>query len=204
INVALVGTTGVGKSTLVNVLKGSKIAETSNDAEPRTSEPARYEVEGAGICIWDTRGLDEASEGAAKSALKGFLRFFRIIPDADHELKNFLCGKQPEINLVLFCMERSKIEVEAHWKTYNKIRVDFCKKGITVGVVVTRMDDAEIHDQGSMWKSKCRSTAQRVVKKLLVPDLNLIEAVPKFTELEDEEVKDCKKRILKLILSTHG
>ncbi|KAF8843721.1 hypothetical protein BDN67DRAFT_113856 [Paxillus ammoniavirescens] len=135
INVAVVGITGAGKSTLVNVLKGSHDAEANNDVEPCTIKTTPYEVVEAEATyrIWDTRGLHEPSQEAATTPLQRFLNFFRISPDADHQLKKFLRGTDPKINLVLLCIDGSKIAVKTHWKVYTKVHV----KRIKVAVVVT-------------------------------------------------------------------
>ncbi|KAF8554582.1 hypothetical protein OG21DRAFT_1508705 [Imleria badia] len=101
LHVAVVGNTGVGKSTLVNVLKGKEIAKVDNNVIPCTARTTPYEMEvgRTKYCIWDTRGLNEGSEKAAF-----FVRWLRrtgILPDADRELKRFLRGRNPSIDLVL-------------------------------------------------------------------------------------------------------
>ncbi|KAF9223728.1 hypothetical protein BS17DRAFT_671025, partial [Gyrodon lividus] len=83
-NVALAGATGVGKSTLVNILKGSMVAKANYESGPCTTKATRYEVVEAGTtyCIHDTRGLNEASVQGAIS-FQSFLKFLRILPDAE-------------------------------------------------------------------------------------------------------------------------
>ena len=195
VHVALAGNTGVGKSTLVNVLKGKEIAEVNNNVRPCTTRTMGYEVVEGGTtyCIWDTRGLNEGSEKAALPTR--ILKRARIIPDADRELKDFLRGKDPRISLVLFCIEAKKIRVNVHWKIYNKIYADFCQKGLKVAVVVTQMGEKDF--KGSEWKGRCKLTARGVVEEF--PDARLMEAVPQFVELNDPSVEDCRDRILRLI-----
>ncbi|KIK99588.1 hypothetical protein PAXRUDRAFT_822583 [Paxillus rubicundulus Ve08.2h10] len=194
INVALVGKTGAGKSTLVNVLKGSAVAEVNNNAMPCTPHPICYEVEEAGTTyhIWDTKGLSEASEEAATTPLDRFLKFFAgiISPDADRQLKNFLRGKNPKINLILLCVDSSKIGTKAQWKIYTKVRTT---KKAKMAVVVTRMGDGE----SSEWKKICEDTAQYHCRVTL--DANFMEAVPIVTDLQDQRVQDCRDNIMKLI-----
>ncbi|KAG6374364.1 hypothetical protein JVT61DRAFT_4398 [Boletus reticuloceps] len=108
LHVAIVGNTGVGKSTLVNVLKGDEIAEVNNDVKPCTTRKKEYEVVDGNTTyhIWDTRGLNEASE---KEVLPiRILKFARILPDADRELKRFLRGREPSVDLVLLCIDAKK------------------------------------------------------------------------------------------------
>lgn len=197
VHVALVGTTGVGKSTLVNVLKGEEIAEVNNDVRPCTSHAMQYEVVEGGTkyCIWDTRGLNEASEAILTRALK----FCRLIPDADRELKKLLRGDDPRFNLVLLCVDAKKIRVHVHWKIYNLIYADFCERKLKVAVVATQMGERlGLGDfRGPGWKRTCKETARGVAEEF--PDERLMEAVPNFDELDDPNVKECKSRILALI-----
>jgi len=193
-HIALVGVTGVGKSTIVNVLTGSNRASVTNDVKPCTARPDRYGIqeEGVNYTLWDTRGLNEATEQEAMGPITRFLRLLRVVPDADHELRKFLRGKNPRINLILFCIEAEKIRVDAQWKNYDKIYVKFCKRKIKVAVVVTRMD---WNTRNTDWKGTCEGMARDVVGESL--DARLVEAVPTFEKLED--TGDCRSKILRLV-----
>ncbi|KAH0833073.1 P-loop containing nucleoside triphosphate hydrolase protein [Lanmaoa asiatica] len=195
LHVALVGMTGVGKSTLVNVLKGEEKAEVNNNVRPCTTRTIQYEVVEGGTryYIWDTRGLNEASEQAAVPTR--FLRFVGIVPNAERELKKLLRGEDPRVNLVLLCIDAKKIRVKDHWKNYNKIYADLCERKLKVAVVVTQMGERDF--RGTEWKRTCEVTAKGVVEEF--PDARLMEAVPKFEELDDPRLKECKSRILGLI-----
>jgi predicted GTPase len=179
----------------VNVLKGNEIAEVNNDVRPCTTRTMQYEVVEGGTryCIWDTRGLNEGSEKVALPIR--VLKFARILPDSERELKSFLRGKNPRVSLVLLCIDAKKIRVNVHWKIYNKIYADFCEKGLKVAVVVTQMGERDF--RGLDWKRTCELTATGVVDEF--PDAKLMEAVPSFEELDDPSVKDCRDRILRLI-----
>lgn len=199
-HIALVGITGVGKSTLVNVLQGNEVAEVNNNVRPCTTRAMKYELVEGGTryCIWDTRGLSEASEPEAIQ--KRMLKFCRIIPDAERELKNLLLGGNPRFNLVLLCVDAKKIRVPVHWKLYNLIYAEFCKRRLKVAVVVTQLGEPD--PRGSEWKRICENAAKGVVEQF--PDRTLMEAVPKFEELDEPEVTECKKRILTLITNAYS
>lgn len=178
----------------MNVLSGSNCANVSNDAGPCTAQPVRYDIEQEGVkfSLWDTRGLNEALEEEATGPITRFLRLLRVLPDADRELRKFLRGNNPKINLILFCIGAEKIQVDAQWKNYDKIRVKFCRGKIKVAVVVTQMD---WNTRNTDWRGACGSMAGDVVGEVL--DARLVEAVPMFGRLE--ETRDCKSRILRII-----
>jgi predicted GTPase len=194
INVALVGMTGVGKSTLVNILKleGSLAvdAQVNNDTDPCTLEATRYEVVEAGTTyhIWDTRGLNEASK---KGFIKRCFPSSWTTPEADRQLENLLSG-EPKIDVVLFCIRIDKIRTLEHWEMHTKIDIP---PNMKVAVVVTQMEG----DIGSsQWKETCKDTAKLTTKGVIL-DTDLMEGVPKFKNLQEQDAKDCRVNILDLI-----
>ena len=62
LNIILFGEAGVGKSSLVNLIAGSEVAQTSGDGDAciMTYRPYSFQVHGISYTIWDTRGFDEA------------------------------------------------------------------------------------------------------------------------------------------------
>ncbi|KZP20478.1 P-loop containing nucleoside triphosphate hydrolase protein [Athelia psychrophila] len=61
VNVVVCGQAGVGKSSLINMLAGRAVAETSNDVAGCTSKSYPYPITMPGdrkITLWDTVGLD--------------------------------------------------------------------------------------------------------------------------------------------------
>lgn len=128
-HVALVGMTKAGKNTLVIVLNGLILAPVTNDVKPRTARPEHCDIkEGVKYSPWDMKSLNEAQEQDTMGPISRLLKYLRGIPDVDRELRDFLRGKRPKIDFILFYIEAEKIRVPAHWKNYAKIYAKFCRK----------------------------------------------------------------------------
>ncbi|KAG1840218.1 P-loop containing nucleoside triphosphate hydrolase protein [Suillus tomentosus] len=95
-NVVLCGESGVGKSSLINLIVGRDVAETSSNALSCTITHAAYDVTISGqyFGLWDTAGLDEGSEGKVPAAV------------AARSLALFLGGlnKGDGVRLLMYCM----------------------------------------------------------------------------------------------------
>jgi uncharacterized protein (DUF697 family)/GTP-binding protein EngB required for normal cell division len=82
-NLAIFGKTGVGKSTLVNAIFGSEIAETGI-GEPVTRAEHLYLHQSGTLGVLDTRGLEVGRDNAALIAeLRDYLHGMRRKPLAD-------------------------------------------------------------------------------------------------------------------------
>ena len=60
VNILVAGKTGVGKTTLINAVFGSRVGVTGV-GEPVTKKVAQYEPPGLPLRLWDTRGLETAA-----------------------------------------------------------------------------------------------------------------------------------------------
>ena len=71
LNVLIAGSTGVGKSTLINTVFGKKVALTGQGA-PITQQITKYSLEN-GFSIYDTKGLEMKDFEATKGEIESFL-----------------------------------------------------------------------------------------------------------------------------------
>ena len=71
LNVLIAGSTGVGKSTLINTVFGKKVALTGQGA-PITQQITKYSLEN-GLSIYDTKGLEMKDFEATKGEIESFL-----------------------------------------------------------------------------------------------------------------------------------
>jgi small GTP-binding protein len=64
-NVVIFGDSGVGKSSLINMLTGGEAVKTSSSAIGCTFQSSRRDlaIDGQKFNIWDTAGLDEGTYG---------------------------------------------------------------------------------------------------------------------------------------------
>ncbi|KAF9223729.1 hypothetical protein BS17DRAFT_115294 [Gyrodon lividus] len=173
VDVVLAGQTGVGKSSLVNMIMGvgdEHGAQVSNDVRPCTEKTTPYitKLEGSSLqCqLWDTRGLDEASDDPSIMAMA--LSWFRGIPQCERELKDF-CKERTKYDrgqtmpLFIWCIHASKITVPVHWQQFRKAYVDYCGRKVKPVVVITQMAPKFETD----WREKCEEQLRQLDLKIV-------------------------------------
>lgn len=131
-NVVLYGESGVGKSSLINLIMGRDVAKTSPDALACTTTHAPYDVTIGGKCfrLWDTAGLNEGSEGTVPAAV------------AKRNLTTFLRGlnKEDGVHLLIYCVRgtRATRALQTHYKIFSAVIRDSTVPTI---IVVTCLED---------------------------------------------------------------
>ncbi|KIJ16690.1 hypothetical protein PAXINDRAFT_75063 [Paxillus involutus ATCC 200175] len=101
LNIVLFGETGVGKSSVINLIAGQHVAEVSPDVIGCTMSSAHYDflVKGRQLHIWDTIGLEEQELG-----VNGYL--------AAIEKSNELIQRLPTqggVDLLIFCVRGNRV-----------------------------------------------------------------------------------------------
>ncbi|KAG1778215.1 P-loop containing nucleoside triphosphate hydrolase protein [Suillus placidus] len=136
-NVVIVGDTGAGKSSLVNLITRMQTAPTSPDATGCTTETRVYEQDVVTqnkilkVQLFDTAGLDEGPQGAVPST------------QAETALKNLLKSlvKKKAIHLVMYCVHGTK-DAWALQRNY-KLLHSKVKARVPIALVVTALEDRE-------------------------------------------------------------
>ncbi|KAI6030460.1 P-loop containing nucleoside triphosphate hydrolase protein [Pisolithus orientalis] len=142
VNVILFGQTGVGKSSVVNLIAGRPVAEVSPDAEGCTMSSTEYRfVVGAhDFRIWDTVGLEEPAVGmnAYFEAILKALQLIRRVAAAGG------------VNLLLFCMPGRRVTKTAQ-SNYRLFYEMLCESKVPIGLDMEdwwMRNKRALHDHG--------------------------------------------------------
>lgn len=130
----LIGESGVGKSSIVNMISGTQLAKTSSnifDHHQWASKAACYVTilpdSGMKLNLWDTAGLDDEAGAASTGKLRNLGMLL-------HHLALF-----HKIDLLLFCMRAGRVK-NIFVKSYNAIYGKNCKRKVPVALIVTGLE----------------------------------------------------------------
>ena len=179
INILLAGQTGVGRSTLINMITGAtdgstQAARVSNDVRPcpieTTVHTAPLEVDGITFqcSLWDTRGLDEAVDHPSlMDSAANWLRQqgFWLFPkrESERDLRSICRKRVNDLNdgeqsqsapivVLMWCIHASKIDVPIHWQHFRKVYVEYCGRRVKPVVVITQMAPGFATE----WEERCK------------------------------------------------
>ncbi|KAG1902380.1 P-loop containing nucleoside triphosphate hydrolase protein [Suillus fuscotomentosus] len=141
-NVVIFGQAGVGKSSLVNLLAGKNVAETSSDLKPCTQKWEEYPIklDGGSYNIFDTVGLREPQLQPSQ--------YFDAIENA-HSLVLTL-KRRGGIDLLIFCVRacRFTTTLRSNYRLFNEF---LCEKKVPIVIVITYLED-EDGEMDDWWK----------------------------------------------------
>ncbi|KAG2121599.1 P-loop containing nucleoside triphosphate hydrolase protein, partial [Suillus clintonianus] len=139
--IVIFGTTGSGKSSLINLLLGSEQARASNDAIgcTATNDDYLFSVDKRKYRLWDTPGLNEGSEGLVpgKVALKNLKSFVKELM----HVKN----RAP---LFILCIQGSQ-GVKTQLRHYDSLKSII--SAAPFAIVVTGMDTCSSWPWSKWW-----------------------------------------------------
>ncbi|KAF8553106.1 hypothetical protein OG21DRAFT_1485691 [Imleria badia] len=149
-NVIVFGEAGVGKSSIINLIAGQKLAHTSNDAFGCTFQHQRYHItlDKMTCALWDTAGLDEGDQGTVPSKL------------AEDNLRELMRALEHSggIHLIIYCIRGSRL-TKALKRNYDLFYVMVCRKKVPVALVVTGLEHRK--DEMETWWTANEATLRR-------------------------------------------
>ncbi|KAF8551303.1 hypothetical protein OG21DRAFT_1499211 [Imleria badia] len=143
--VILFGETGVGKSSVINLMAGDEVALTSSNLEGCTLEAREYSFTLPGppgempFCIYDTVGLNESEIGVNT--------YFGAIEKAQELVKSL--HDAGGIDLLLFCIRGGRITATMQ-RNYRLFFEFLCEKKVPLALVVTHLEYEDVME--SWWE----------------------------------------------------
>jgi len=129
-NVIVFGETGVGKSSIINMLAGREMANVSSSSSGCTFENSSYslDIEGSEFRLFDTAGLNEGKEGTVSPT------------DAVINLYKLIRSLEDGVNLLVYCVRGPRIK-ESTVNNYKMFYSVFCKEKVPIVVVITGLEN---------------------------------------------------------------
>jgi len=131
INVILFGETGVGKSSLINLITGQEVAAISADAPRCTMDSKEYtfDIGSAKVQMWDTVGLNEPELGP--------IGYLDAVEKTIQLIKSL--NAAGGISLLLFCIRGNRVTAttQSNYRLFYEI---LGKKEVPVALVITHLE----------------------------------------------------------------
>ncbi|KAF8836418.1 hypothetical protein BDN67DRAFT_332574 [Paxillus ammoniavirescens] len=152
LNVVVFGESGVGKSSVINMIAGENVTKTSNNAVGCTFRHQCHEVilNGLKVNLWDTAGLDEGTEGTvpAMQAEENLKAFLRQVTRRDRD----------GIDLLMYCIRGTRVR-RALLRNYNIFYAAICRKKVPLALIVTGLENYE-GEMDSWWTEHAKDLAK--------------------------------------------
>ena len=138
VNVVLFGETGVGKSSVINLIARQELAKVSSDVNGCTMQSTRYNIsfDDMHFSIFDTIGLEEPQMGV-NGYLKAIEKAYELIAKL---------GAAGGIHLLLFCMRGGRITATTQ-SNYRLFCECLCNTKVPIALVFTGLErEVEMED----------------------------------------------------------
>lgn len=188
LNIIVFGETGVGKSSMINMIAGRDVAKVSSDVNGCTmSYSAHYfSVNGRPYYIWDTVGLEEQGMG-----VNGFL----VAIAQAYELIGHL-SRQGGIDLLLFCMRGGRITAttQSNYRLFYEV---LCGSSVPIALVFTGLErEANLED---WWERNWRHIEAYGIKSMAHACITAVN------DPENREVYlESQQKLIKLLEGRNG
>lgn len=174
LHVLLFGETGVGKSSLINLLAGWQIASVSPDSAPCTLDSSEYQFQlgSTTIRLWDTVGLEEPEKGphGYVGAIEKAVQLIRRL--------NATGG----ISLFLFCIRGNRITAttQSNYRLFYEV---LGKKEVPIALAVTHLErEADMED---WWQRNGKTLEKNSILSAGHACITALEGHPRYAESRD-------------------
>ena len=132
-NIVIFGEAGAGKSSLVNLMAGQQLAETSPDMDPCTLQWQEYSIafDGYDYQVFDTVGLIHPNLG---------MDYLDVIVNAHNLIERLCCGGG--IDLLVFCVRAGRVTATTQ-SNYRLFYEWLCEKKVPIVLVLTGLEGEE-------------------------------------------------------------
>jgi len=186
-NVIVFGESGAGKSSVINMIAGEQIVESSSSATSGTFEgnPYSVEIDGMQLKLWDTSGINDGnrSEVVTKQAVGNLHGLIQRLEDG--------------VSLLVFCVRGPRINdtVIENYRIFHSV---FCQRKVPVVLVVTGLEQEEPMDA---WWPANEAIFRR--QEILFAGHACVTAtkgkVKSGKHIYEEEYEESRKKVRKLI-----
>ena len=187
-NILIVGDVGAGKSSVVNLIAGEGLAETSDGAAPSTLSSQEYIVtfDGVKFSLHDTAGMHEAKGSMKdKEYLQSVYQACMLISKLE---------QSGGISLLMFCVKGTRITSSVQ-ETYSLFREVFCHHQVPVVTVVTHLE--QYADMEQWWNKN-----EKHIKEYgLISDGHIcITAARGYEGMHNQKYEESGQMVRKLLL----
>lgn len=136
LNVLIIGETGVGKSSVVNLIAGEVRAEVSPDCDVCTTKTTRYDITigSMSLHVWEIVGFNQPRDPTDNE-----------IPVPDVDLGSILADdKATAVDVVLFCMRAERVR-EITKKFFNFVK-DMFGDQVPIVLVINHWAKRDMED----------------------------------------------------------
>lgn len=191
-NVVIFGETGVGKSSIINIIAQQELAEASNDATGCTSSSQHYPVEISSqrFVLFGTAGLNEGTEGTVPAV------------KAERQLKSLLrelmSSGSDGIGLLVYCVHCTTAP-HALARAYNTFYAGTCQKRVPIVVVVTGLEgETRMENWWDTNGAKFKSHGMRFADHACV---TVLQEYPGIPEVFAHHIKESSEILRNLVVN---